>query len=129
MTKLSVRDADGLRQLIEIPDVRPVSSAAETALGHGVITTSNTANSLSALLAASNGTIKSIPSGTNVIYLQPRADGVRYAHGGVTPGSNTTDPGTDMFQGGQYPLRLADFSSVKFVSTSNVVVSVEFRGY
>lgn len=99
-------------------------------LGHQTVTVTNTATTLATLLTAAAGAITSIPAGTKVVYLQPRADGIRYAHGGTTPttASDVTGIGTDVFQGGQYPIRLSDFSTLKLVAASNTLLSVEFRG-
>lgn len=99
-------------------------------LGHQTVTVTSTASTLAALLTAAGGSIAAIPAKTAVVYLQPRADGIRYAHGASTPttASDATGIGTDIFQGGQYPIRLADFSSLKLVAASNTLLSVEFRG-
>lgn len=108
----------------------PTVDAPFTPLGHQTVTVTSTASTLAALLTAAAGAITSIPAGTQVVYLQPRADGIRYAHGGATPttASDVTGIGTDIFQGGQYPIRLADFTTLKLIAAANTLLSVEFRG-
>lgn len=100
------------------------------ALGHQTVTVTSTAATLATLLAAAAGDIAQIPVGTKVVYLQPRADGIRYAHGGTTP-TTTADVaglGTDLFEGQQIPIRLDDFSTLLLVAASSTLLSLEFRG-
>jgi hypothetical protein len=108
----------------------PAPDASFVALGHQSVTANSAPSALGALLAAASGPIAAIPAGTKLIYLQPRGDGVRYAHGGTTPSLTTGNSGigTELFAGAQYPLRLADFATLKLVAPSNTVLSLEFRG-
>jgi len=99
-----------------------------TPLGHQTVTVTATAQTLAALLAAAGGAIAAVPAGTKLVYLQPRGDGVRYAHGDTVPATGAAGAGIDLFDGGQYPLRLADFASLKLVAAGSVALSVEFRG-
>lgn len=98
--------------------------------GHQTVTVTSTASTLAALLTAAAGAITSIPAGTKVVYLQPRADGIRYAHGGTTPttASDATGIGTALYEGAQYPLRMADFATLKLIAPSSTVLAIEFRG-
>ena len=108
----------------------PVRDAPFVPLGHQSVTVTSTAATLAVLLTAAAGAIASIPAGTKVVILQPRGDGIRYAHGGVTPTltADATGIGAALSQDGQYPLRITDFSSLKLIAPSNTVLSVEFRG-
>jgi hypothetical protein len=101
-----------------------------TPLGHQTVTVTNAAQTLAALLTAAVGAIVAIPANTKLIYLQPRGDGIRYAHGGSTPttAADATGIGTALYEGAQYPIRLDDFATLKLVAPSNVVLSIEFRG-
>lgn len=116
--------ANRIEAAIEAPD------APFMPLGHQTVTVTATAQTLAQLLTAAGGAIAALPTGTKLIYLQPRADGVRYAHGGSTPTtvSDVTGIGTDLFAGGQVPIRLADFATLKLVAPSNTLLSLEFRG-
>lgn len=105
----------------------PAPDAPFTPLGHRTVTVTATAQTLAALLAAVSA---AIPNGTKLVYLQPRGDGIRYAHGGATPttASDATGIGTSLYEGAQYPLRLADFSTLKLIAPSSTVLAIEFRG-
>lgn len=100
------------------------------ALGHETVTVTSSAATISSLLTAKAGTIASIPTGTQMVYLQPRADGIRYAHSSTTPttAADATGIGTDIFQGGQYPFRMTDLSTLKLIAAASTLLSVEFRG-
>ena len=108
----------------------PAPDAPFVPLGHQSVTVTATAATLAALLTAAAGAITAIPAGTKLILIQPRADGVRYAHGGSTPttAADATGIGTDLFAGGQYPVRVDSFATLKLVAASDTVVSIEFRG-
>ena len=108
----------------------PEPDAPFVPLGHQSVTVTSTAQTLAALLTSAGGVIAAIPAGTKLVYLQPRADGIRYAHAGSTPtlAVDATGIGTALFEGAQYPLRLADFATLKLVASSNTVLSIEFRG-
>ncbi|MCX5512288.1 hypothetical protein C3941_09475 [Kaistia algarum] len=99
-------------------------------LGHQTVTVTNAAQTLAQLLTAAAGAIAAIPANTKLIYLQPRGDGIRYAHGATTPttAADATGIGTALYEGAQYPLRLDDFATLKLIAPSNVVLSIEFRG-
>ena len=107
-----------------------VRDAPFVALGHQSVTVTSAAATLAELLSTADGAIASVPDGTQVIYLHPRGDGIRYAHGGSTPtvATDISGIGTDIFQGGQYPIRMTDFSSLKLIAASSTVLSIEFRG-
>lgn len=98
--------------------------------GHQSVVVTSTASTLAALLTAAGGAISAVPSGTQMVYLQPRADGIRYAHGGSTPNTvaGAGSVGTDLFAGAQYPIRFADLGNLKLVAAANTVLSIEFRG-
>lgn len=106
----------------------PAPDAAFLPLGHQSVTVTGTALTLAALLTAAGGAIAAVPVGTRLVYLQPRADGVRYAHGNSTPTTGAAGIGTDLFQDAQYPLRLTDLATLKLVAPSNTVLGIEFRG-
>lgn len=101
-------------------------------LGDQSITVTSTAASIASLLTAANGAIKTVPSGTKTIWLQPRADGVRYSAGPTTPvvGSTVSGAGRDIFQDGQYPITMSEsnLAAVKLVAVSDVVVNLTFEG-
>ena len=102
-----------------------VADAPFDPLGHQTVTVTPVAASLAALLAGG-----ALPQGTKLVYLQPRGDGIRYAHGGATP-TNAADAsgiGIDLFAGAQYPLRMSDFATLKLIAASTTLLAVEFRG-
>lgn len=102
----------------------PAGPAPFAALGHQTVTVTSTAATLATLLGAA------IPAGTRTVILQPRADGIRYAHGGATPtfAADVTGIGTDIFEGQQLGLTMADFASLKLVAAVDTLLSLEFRG-
>ncbi|MCX5514250.1 hypothetical protein C3941_24025 [Kaistia algarum] len=108
----------------------PAPDAAFVPHGHQSVIVTSTAQTLAALLTAAGGAIAAIPAGTKLVYLQPRADGIRYAHGGTVPtlATDATGIGTVLFEGAQYPLRLGDFATLRLIAPSNTVLSIEFRG-
>lgn len=105
----------------------PAPDAPFVPLGHRMVTVTATAQALAVLLAAASA---AIPAGTKLVYLQPRGDGIRYAHGGSTPtmAADATGIGTVLYEGAQYPLRMTDFSTLKLVAPSSTLLAVEFRG-
>jgi hypothetical protein len=107
-----------------------VADAPFTPAGFQTVTVTSAAQTVAQLLTAAAGSITSIPAGTKAIIVQPRADGIRYAHGGSTPttAADVTGIGVDLFQGQQIPIRLADFSTLKFIAASNTLMSIEFKG-
>jgi len=115
-----------------IPGI-PVTDSTIKPLGHQTVTVTTTAQTLSSLLTTAAGAITTVPATAKEVWFWPVTGDVVFTLDGSTPvkAVDSTLRGSFIAQDMQRSFRLtgsADIGAIKFIASSNVVLSVEFRG-